>query len=220
MTATALIFDLDGTLVDTAPDLMAATNAMLASEGRASVGLDALRHMVGFGTRSLILQAFAATGERAEDDDLPRLVDIFLKHYRPNIARTSRPFPGVAATLEVLKTRGAPLAVLTNKPHDLALLLLKALALEPFFDAIIGAGARPYTKPDARLFGDVLQALGAERGIMIGDSATDVATARAASAPVILVSYGYTPEPAATLGADIVTDDFAAIPALAATLER
>jgi|SRR5579871_330 len=215
---TALVFDLDGTLIDTAPDLAVATNAVLAAEGRQAVSLDLLRHMVGFGARSLILQAFAATGDPAADADMPRFLDLFLAHYRANIAVRSRAFPGVEETLADLRSRGTKLAVLTNKPDGLARLLLSELKLARHFDAIFGAGARPYTKPDPRLFGDVLSALGAQSGIMIGDSVTDVATARNAGAKVILVSYGYTPEPAASLGADGVTEDFAAIPALAAKL--
>ena len=215
---TALVFDLDGTLIDTAPDLAAATNAVLSASGRASVDETQLRHMVGMGARSLIIQAFAATGEEAREADLPRLMELFLAHYRANIARASRPFPGVEETLTALAARGTPLAVLTNKPDALARLLLSELKLARFFGAIFGAGARPYAKPDPRIFGDVLGALGSARGIMIGDSVTDVATARGAGAPVILVSYGYTPEPAASLGADAVTDDFASNPALAARL--
>lgn len=215
---TALIFDLDGTLVDTAPDLLHATNAVLESEGRGRIEPASLRHMVGFGARSLIGQAFAATGEPASDAALPELVTRFIAHYRENIAQDSRPFPNVPATLASLKMRAVPMAVLTNKPQELTDLLLPALDLNSYFGAIFGAGARPYTKPDPRLFADVLNALGETRGIMIGDSVTDVATARAAGAPVILVSYGYTPEPAATLGADAVTENFAEIPALAAKL--
>jgi phosphoglycolate phosphatase len=215
---TALIFDLDGTLVDTAPDLLHATNAVLESEGRARIEPASLRHMVGFGARSLIGQAFAATGAPASDVALPELVARFIAHYRENIALDSRPFPGVRETLATLKSRDVPMAVLTNKPQELTDLLLPALGLKSYFGAIFGAGARPYTKPDPRLFADVLDALGETRGIMIGDSITDVATAKAASAPVILVSYGYTPEPAANLGADAVTDNFMEIPALAAKL--
>jgi phosphoglycolate phosphatase len=218
--APAFIFDLDGTLVDTAPDLLSATNAVLASVGRNEVDAATLRHMVGFGPRSLISQAFAATGEPVIDTDLPRLVDVFLAHYRANIAVASRPFANVPETLGELRRRGASLGVLTNKPHELAELLLPAVGLDTYFGAVLGAGARPYTKPDPRLFHDALKALGAEKGpaLMIGDSVTDVATARAANVPVILVSYGYTPEPADTLGADAVTADFAEIPGLAEKL--
>jgi phosphoglycolate phosphatase len=215
---TALIFDLDGTLVDTAPDLLSATNAVLESEGRKPVDPTTLRHMVGFGARSLIQQAFAATGEPASETDLPRFVERFLVHYRANIATASRPFPNVEATLATLKSQGTRMAVLTNKPQALTDLLLPALKLDIYFGAVFGAGARPYTKPDPRLFADVANAIGGGPAVMIGDSVTDVATARAAGAPVILVSYGYTPEPAASLGADAVTDDFGKIPAIVARL--
>jgi phosphoglycolate phosphatase len=203
-----LIFDLDGTLVDTAPDLLGATNAVLRSQGRREVDPATLRHMVGFGARSLIAQAMAATGAPVEDARLAELVDRFLVHYRAHIADASVAFPGVEETLAALARDGARLAVLTNKPQAMADLLLAALKLDRFFAVVYGAGRMSYVKPDARIFHDVVRALGSGTGIMIGDSITDVATARAAGAPVILVSYGYTPEPAATLGADSVIDEF------------
>ncbi len=210
-----LIFDLDGTLVDTAPDLLHATNAVLRSDGRRLVDPATLRHMVGFGARSLITQAMAATGAPVEDARLPELVDRFLLHYRAHIADESRPFPGVEATLQALADDDVPMAVLTNKPQEMADLLLKALGLDRFFPVVYGAGRMSYVKPDARIFHDVVRDLGTPGGIMIGDSITDVKTARAARAPIILVSYGYTPEPAHLLGGDAVTDDFARIPQLA-----
>lgn len=215
----ALIFDLDGTLVDTAPDLLGATNAVLNSQGRATVDPATLRHMVGFGARSLIEQAMAATGTPVAPSELPKLVDIFLTHYRAHIADESAPFPGVVETLERLTAEGRRLGVLTNKPQEMADRLLEALKLERFFPVIYGAGRMNYVKPDARIFHDVVRELGGEPGIMIGDSITDVATARAAKAPIILVSYGYTPEPAHSLGGDVVTDDFTQIPALAQALQ-
>src|SRR5580658_7658602 len=110
----ALIFDLDGTLVDTAPDLLGATNAVLRSEGRSEVDPATLRHMVGFGARSLISQAMAATGTPVEDARLAELVDRFLVHYRAHIADASVPFPGVEETLERLRADGRHLGVLTN----------------------------------------------------------------------------------------------------------
>jgi phosphoglycolate phosphatase len=213
-----LIFDLDGTLVDTAPDLLGATNAVLRSEGRREVDPATLRHMVGFGARSLIQQAMAATGAGVEDARLPELVDRFLVHYRAHIADASVAFPGVEETLAALAAEGAHLAVLTNKPQEMADLLLAALKLDRFFPVVYGAGRMSYVKPDARIFHDVVRDLNCGSGIMIGDSITDVATARAAKAPVILVSYGYTPEPADSLGADAVTDHFTEIPALARAL--
>lgn len=220
MAPPAFVFDLDGTLVDTAPDLLSATNAVLAHAGRSAITPPSLRHMVGFGARSLIQQAFAATGEPVREEDLAALFDVFLAHYRANIAVASKPFPNVARTLARLRAEGARLGVLTNKPQALTELLLPQVALEPYFDTVFGAGRRPYTKPDPRIFADVVEAMGGTQGgaIMIGDSITDVATARAAKVPVILVSYGYTPEPAHTLGADRVVDDFAEIPEAAKAL--
>ena len=215
-----LIFDLDGTLVDTAPDLLGAANAVLRSQGRREVDPATLRHMVGFGARSLISQAMAATGAPAEDAVLPDLVTRFVDHYRVHIADFSVPFEGVEETLAELAALGVPLAVLTNKPQELADLLLGALKLDRFFSVVYGAGRMSYVKPDARIFHDVMRDLNAATGIMIGDSVTDVATARAARAPVILVSYGYTPEPAHTLGGDAVTDDFRQIPALAKQIQE
>ncbi len=218
---TALIFDLDGTLVDTAPDLTAALNAVLAARDMAAVPLDTVRHMVGFGARALIRQAFEAEGQTLTDEMMKPLINDFIMHYRAHIADESVPFPGVPETLELLKAQGAQLGVLTNKPQELVLPLLDAMDLTRFFGAIHGAGRFSYVKPDARVFHHVIEELGARnaRGVMIGDSKTDLATARAAGAPIILVSYGYTPEPAHKMGADAVADRFADIPDLLQTLD-
>jgi phosphoglycolate phosphatase len=211
----ALIFDLDGTLVDTAPDLLGATNAVLEAAGRAPMDTASLRHMVGFGAKSLIAQAMAATGAPAADTDMERWLTIFMDHYRIHLADFSRPFPGVVETLQRLKTDGARMGVLTNKPAELTGPLLEGLGLAGYFAAVYGAGRKSYTKPDPRIFHDVVKDLNAEAGgaaVMIGDSITDLSTARAAGAPCILMSYGYTPVPASELGADMVLDDFRALP--------
>jgi phosphoglycolate phosphatase len=209
----ALIFDLDGTLVDTAPDLLGALNAVLLAEGRHGLETATLRHMVGFGARALIEQAMAATGEAVTPARLAALVDAFIAHYRAHIADESRPFPHVEETLARLARDGARMGVLTNKPQELTLPLLEKLDLSCFFAAIHGAGRFDYVKPDPRVFHHVVEELGGGSAVMIGDSKTDVATARAAGVPVILLSYGYTPEPAHTLGADAVIDDFSKVPA-------
>ncbi len=219
MTAPTLIFDLDGTLVDTAPDLLGALNAILIREGRRPVDHADLRHLVGYGARTMLDEAFKMTGEAADAARLPGLIDDYIAHYRKHIAVASRPFPGVETTLTELMAQGSQLGVLTNKPQELTDPLLAALGLTHYFRAIYGAGRMSYTKPDARIFHDVVRDVaGHEPAIMVGDSITDVQTARAAGAKVILVSYGYTPEPAHSLGADAVTDDFAEIPALALRL--
>ena len=220
MPSPALIFDLDGTLVDTAPDLLGATNAVMASQGLPLIPPDTLRHMVGFGARSLIEQAMEAVGRTLQPEELAPLVDTFLAHYRAHIADTSVLFPGVAETLTALKSGGARLAVLTNKPQELADTLLPLIGIRDYFAEVYGAGRMSYVKPDARIFHDVVRDIGGtdDGAVMIGDSITDLKTARAAGVPCILFSYGYTPIPVRDLGADIVLDDFAALPAALAKL--
>jgi phosphoglycolate phosphatase len=216
----ALIFDLDGTLVDTAPDLLGALNAILLGEGRPPVDHADLHHLVGFGARTMMAEAFKMTGGEIDAARLPGLIDLYIAHYRKHIAVASRAFPHVEETLALLKAQGARLGVLTNKPQELTDLLLPALKMDRYFTAIHGAGRYGYNKPDPRVFHHVVDELGGGPALMIGDSMTDVATARAAGVPVILVSYGYTPEPARSLGADAVVDDFAQIADIAMRLIR
>ena len=208
----ALIFDLDGTLADTSPDLLGATNAVLAARGRPLLDLAHLRHLVGFGARALIHQAMEASGTAVTEEEMPALVEIFLAHYRAHIADGTRLFPHVAETLGALKAQGARLGVLTNKPQELTDPLLPLLGLDGLFAAVYGAGRKPYTKPDPRIFHDVVTDLGGGPAVMIGDSITDLNTARAAGVPCILMSYGFTPVPAKDLGADTVLDDFDQLP--------
>jgi phosphoglycolate phosphatase len=212
----ALIFDLDGTLVDTAPDILNALNVVLARAGRRAVSRADLRHLVGHGAHTMVREALAITGGLLDEAQSAQLVDDCIAYYSDHIADESRPFPGVEQTLGRLKESGARLAVLTNKPQELADPLLAALDLTRFFGAIHGAGRFSYAKPDARVFHHVVDDIGGAGAgaIMIGDSTTDYLTARAAKVPVILVTYGYTPDPADSLGADAVTDDFAELPQL------
>lgn len=212
----ALIFDLDGTLVDTAPDLLGALNAVLVRAGRRPVTRADLRHLVGHGAHTMVREALAITGGPLDDAQSIRLVIDCVTYYRDHIADESRPFPGVEATLERFREAGARLGVLTNKPEELTVPLLDALDLRRFFAVVHGAGRFSYSKPDARVFHHVVDELGGPGAgaIMIGDSTTDYLTARAAGVPVILVTYGYTPDPAESLGADAVTDDFSRLPEL------
>jgi phosphoglycolate phosphatase len=210
----ALIFDLDGTLVDTAPDLLATLNALLAREGRPPLTPSDMRHLVGFGARVMLAEAFKMTGGPAEPVRFDALFDAYIADYKAHIADTSRPFPGVEDTLTALAAQGARMGVLTNKPQLLTDALLGQLGLDRHFAAAYGQGRRPYMKPDPRIFADVLREVGGAGlgALMIGDSITDVETGRAAGVPVILVSFGYSPRPARTLGADAVVDDFREIP--------
>ena len=217
----SVVFDLDGTLVDTAPDLLAALNAILTAEGHTPVVPSDLRHLVGHGARAMFEHALLRTGADVSPERLAALTERFLTFYRANIARGSRPFPGVPQTLEALAAEGVGLGVCTNKAQDLTEILLRELNLTRYFPAtVFGGGATPYNKPDPRHLLEVVKALKGERerAVLIGDSQVDVATARAAGIPVIAMSYGYTPVPVNELGADAVADDFTALPGIISRL--
>jgi phosphoglycolate phosphatase len=219
-TKKTIIFDLDGTLVDTAPDLMAALNVVLKQAGHRTLDRAELRSLVGFGVRPLFIRAFEKTGAVLSEEQLLKHGEDFLRHYRDNIANKSRTFPHVVETLDALKSDGFHLGVCTNKPHDLTELLLEKLDLARHFNAVIGAGRTAINKPNPGHILDVVNALGgdAKHSVMVGDSAVDVAAAKAAEIPVIVMSYGYTVTPPDELGADALTGDFSEIPELVAQL--
>jgi phosphoglycolate phosphatase len=212
----ALIFDLDGTLVDTAPDILGALNAILAREGRRQADGTDLLHLLGHGARAMMTEALARTGGALPGSRTRVLIEDFIARYRDHIADENRPYPGVEHTLHEFAGSGARLGVLTNKPQELAAPLLDALGLSRFFAAIHGAGRFSYVKPDARVFHHLVDEMGGvgAGAIMIGDSITDLRTARAAQASVILVTYGYALDPVETLGADAVTANFTELPLL------
>jgi phosphoglycolate phosphatase len=217
-----IIFDLDGTLVDTAPDLTAALNAVLRREGRPEVPLDDVRHMVGRGARYLIERAMEATGSPATTDSVTDLMKHFIAHYDANIAVTSRPFERAETVATRLTDRGHKLGICTNKPEALALKLMSELGLRALFPVILGADSRPYRKPDPRHLVDTITGLGGNptNAVLIGDSETDVKTARAANVPVVVVSFGYTEIPPRDLGADAVIDHFDALEQALTGLKR
>lgn len=210
LSGATIVFDLDGTLIDTAPDLIATLNVLLGEEGVAALPLAAARTMIGRGARALIARGFEAAGAPADGATLDRLFERFIAHYRDNIAVLSRPFPGVIETLDVLDAARARLAVCTNKRTDLSLALLDALDLRRRFAAVVGADAAPAAKPDPRHLTVTIDRAGGriDRAVMVGDSASDLGAARAAGVPVILVSFGYTDVPAADLGADLLIDRY------------
>jgi phosphoglycolate phosphatase len=218
----AIIFDLDGTLVDTAPDLVAALNSVLTAEGQKPISTTDLRHLVGHGVRAMFEHAFLRASANVPPERMAGLTAQFLEYYRANIARGSKPFPGVPETLDELTTAGAGLGVCTNKAQDLTELLLNELSLSRHFPAVVGGGRTPFSKPDPRHVLEVIRELNGHRthAVFVGDSAVDVQAARAAEIPVIAMSYGYTPVPANELGADIVLDDFAELPETISRLVR
>ncbi len=209
----AVVFDLDGTLVDTAPDLGGALNRLLAEYGRPGLPLADIRHMIGDGAAKLVERGFSASGGYPDDPGL--LVSRFLTLYEQGIADLSRPFDGVAEALDRLGAAGLRLGVCTNKPSIPTQQVLSALDLERRFAAVAG-GDGPARKPDPRHLLGVIERLGAraENTVMVGDSANDVAAARAAGTPVIVVTFGYTVIPARELGADAVIESFAELPRL------
>jgi phosphoglycolate phosphatase len=213
----ALVFDLDGTLVDSVPDLQAALNGMLRELGRPLLSAAAVRGMVGDGVAALVARALAATGGDAlQAAPLAR----FLELYEAAPAARTRPYPGVPKTLQALHRGGCRLAVCTNKPQRLTEAVLEALGLAACFDAVLGGDALPVRKPDPGHVRGALAALGAapERGVMIGDGENDAAAGRAAGLPVVLMPYGYAHVPLAGLGADALLDRFADLPKVLAGL--
>jgi len=213
MTFNALLFDLDGTLVDTAPDLHAALDHVLRSYGRPGIALEDVRQMVGDGARALVRRGLDATGGVPAEPTFEALAQLFLAFYGDHVADLSRPFPGVAACLERLTARGLALGVCTNKPTALSESLLDKLDLGGHFKAVVGGDRLVTRKPDGGHVVGTLAAMGQPeaRAAMIGDSANDVAAARNAGLPVVVVTFGYTATPPAELGADLLIDHFDAL---------
>ncbi|MFO1016148.1 MAG: phosphoglycolate phosphatase [Hyphomonadaceae bacterium] len=201
-----IVFDLDGTLVDTAPDLVRALNQTMDLEGLPRIKLDTVRNLIGRGSRVMIERAAALSGVTFRDERLDALRDEFVTFYRADIARESRPYPGVVDALDELAALGAKFAVCTNKPTELSQLLLDALALSARFSAIVGADSVTERKPHPDHYLAAVSRAGGtvRRSFMVGDTSIDVAAARGAGAPVAVVSFGYCDDSAERLGADVV----------------
>jgi phosphoglycolate phosphatase len=216
----AVVFDLDGTLADTAPDLQAHVNSVLEELGRPGLDLDEVRLLVGDGARTLLRRGLEATGGVPAGADLDLLFARFLERYTARPADNSTVHRDVVEVLEGLQARGLRLGVCTNKAQAPTDRLLAALGLDRFFEAIVGGDAVAAKKPDAGHVRAVLERLGARpaRSVMVGDSEHDLRAARGLGVPCVLVSFGYTPVPARRLGADRVIDRFADLPAALASL--
>ena len=214
-----LVFDLDGTLVDTAPDLIAATNHVLEHMGMPPVGEETLRPSIGHGARYMVERAMGPAADKLSEAERALLLERFLDYYGRHIAVGSRPFEGAVAALENFQSAGAKLAVCTNKMERMSKCLLDALDLSRFFSAVAGRDTLTAFKPHPEhLLGTIRMVGGdAARAVMIGDSRVDVATAKAARVPVIAVSFGYTDAPAREFEADAVIDHYRELePAIAA----
>jgi phosphoglycolate phosphatase len=216
-----IVFDLDGTLVDTAPDLVSTLNFVLADEGLPPVAYEDARRMIGGGARRMIERALIAEGRNVPAAELDRMFGAFIAHYGAHIADRSRPFPYLEAVLERLAAEDCRLAVCTNKLEWLAVKLLDALKLSRYFAAVCGQDTFGVQKPDPKILRLTIRHAGGDvaRAIMIGDSMTDVRTARAANVPAIAVAFGYSEVPAASLQADRLIGSFAELPAAIAAID-
>lgn len=209
-----IAFDLDGTLIDTAPDLIDTLNVTLVREGLRTVRFEDARPMIGGGARSMIERALATDGIQTTKTDVDRMFKGFIEHYAEHIADRSRPFPLLEQTLDRLAAEGHCLAVCTNKIEWLAVKLLKALNLDQRFACICGQDTFKVMKPNPDiLLGTIKRAGGSPKlAVMIGDSGTDICTARAAKVPVIAVDFGYTEAPIETLHPDRIISSYADLP--------
>jgi phosphoglycolate phosphatase len=186
-TKRAVVFDLDGTLIDSAPDIRTALNRTLALHELAPLGADEIKSMIGDGAKVLVERGFAARGRTATAADQ----DTFLTDYEANSAVETVPYPGMVEALAALQRQGHKMAVCTNKPAGAARAILAALGLEDFFAVVTGGDSTPFRKPDPRHLAAALDALGTADAVMVGDHHNDMAAARGMEIPAIFVSWGY-----------------------------
>lgn len=189
-----IVFDLDGTLIDTAPDLLDSLNHSLAAGEMPAVDHIAFKRFVGHGGKVMIERAYAAERRTLTAQEHDRLLQLFLDHYTANIPGKSRPYPGVIEAIARFEDAGYALAVCTNKYEANSLALIQALGLTRHFTAVAGQDTFPYRKPDPRHLLKTIELASGDpgRAVMVGDSQTDIETAKAAGIPVVAVDFGYT----------------------------
>ena len=189
---TVVIFDLDGTLIDSAPDLTAAMNVVLQSEGHAPLAPENVRHLVGHGARALLTRGFAASGvDTVSEAEMQLYIGMFIDYYKDHIADQSRPFAGCEETLQQLQAEGARLAVCTNKREELTYPLLDAFDLTSYFGSIICRDTLPVYKPDPAPVRACIERTNSSFGIMVGDTTTDLEAALRAEIPCLIAEFGY-----------------------------
>jgi phosphoglycolate phosphatase len=212
--APTVVFDLDGTLVDSAPDLVATLNVIFGGIDLPPVPYDAARKMVGGGARAMIARGLDAEGRKLDPAAVDRLVGDFIEHYAAHIADRSRPFPGLETALDELAAAGCRFAVCTNKLEWLSRRLLDALGLSKRFVAICGADTFGLQKPNPELLRRTIARAAGDpgRAVMVGDSISDIAAARAAGIPVVAVDFGYTETPVDELEPDRVISALSDLP--------
>jgi phosphoglycolate phosphatase len=211
---TALVFDLDGTLIDSAPDVCASMNRVLTARGRRQLSVAEAKDMVGWGGRVLVEKALAATGEAGSEDEIGEYLEGFLATYADHPADHSTVFPGVIQALETFRDAGLKMGICTNKPTATTPPVMTAMGLDGFFDVISCGDAVPHKKPDGRHVLGVIDELGAtvETAALIGDSENDIAAAINAGVKSVAVTFGYAHAPVEELGADALIDHFDKLP--------
>jgi phosphoglycolate phosphatase len=215
-----VVFDLDGTLVDTAPDLISALNFVLDREGLPPVPLQSARTLIGAGVRRLLERGLEVDGRHASAEDIDRLTDDFIEYYAAHIADASRPFDGLESALDDLEAQGYRFAVCTNKLEWLSKRLLDRLGLSARFAAICGADTFGISKPDPAILQQTVARAGGQlsTAIMVGDAGPDIGVARRAGIPVIGVEFGYTDVPIADLKPDRLIGHMSELPAAVESL--
>lgn len=209
-----VVFDLDGTLAETAPNIMATLNVILQQEGLAALPVERARELVGAGARALIERGFKVSGRPLDAQRLEELFEEFLLIYAEDVASASHLYDGALDAMDALAEAGYALAVCTNKPILHTRLILEHFGIGGRFAAVAGRDSFPFHKPDPRHLTMTIETAKGDKGraVMIGDSRTDIATARAAGIPCICVPFGYTDVPIETLEPDLVIQHFAALP--------
>jgi phosphoglycolate phosphatase len=210
----AVIFDLDGTLVDSLPDIAAAMNATLAEDGVVPIPDADIRRMIGEGAQAAVEQALIYRGLAADQAAVERLLHRFEPHYMKYSQAGSRVYPGGREVLAALTGTGIACGLCTNKPQFVTDVVMQVTGLDRFMGAVIGASDRRAKKPAPDMLLAAIAGLGhtAMDAVMVGDSIADFTTARAAKVPVILVDFGYSRKPVYDLGADAIISHLSELP--------
>ena len=214
MVKKSVIFDLDGTLIDSVPDLCREISLFLNKHGRRALTESETVSIIGNGAAMMLRGAYELTGEAVGESEMPALLDAWVRQYADAEMSLTYAFPRVSETLERLKKDGFKLAVCTNKPHEPTLAILKKLDLEKYFDVVLDADALPVRKPRPEPLWEAVKRMGGtnDSAVMVGDSEADAAAARNAGFPVVLLTYGYSHVPFDEIKPDALIDDFGELP--------